>query len=282
MSVIRKLQEELDQVQTAQFVTTMLRDISATRLASIRAIYEANQAYYEQLHGLMEAVKRYAHKEGVDLEQYEPAAARVYVAVTANKRFYGSLNTDVMNVFAQRLGEHPDAAGYVIGQTGEQFVESDLSISGPIATTAFAADTATATEVRRVIEDLRSYRDVVVIHPTFINSFRQEVIETDITHQPVSDGPAPDAPSIDYLCEPELPQLLEFFRTHIRFTLFRRVLLETQVALTGARLMKMQRARERSVELVAEQQHTIHKEMSTIESMRLLETTVSFHKDSAI
>ncbi len=281
MSVIRNLQEALEQVQTAQFVTTMLRDISATRLQSIRAEFEANKAYYQQLHGLMEGVKRYARSKSIVIDMKGNDRGRIYVALTANKRFYGSLNNDVMQRLLTLLQEQPSIAGYVVGQTGQQYMDARPQQRARVSSRAFIHDEPTPLELQRFILDLQDYSDVIVIHPTFVNSFRQEVKLTDITHQP-EEATTKLIPSLEYLCEPELPELLHFFRTHIRLTLFKRVLLETRLALTGARLMKMQRARERSVELVREQQRVIHKEMSTIQSMRLLETSVSFHKESSI
>lgn len=281
MSVIRELQEQLDQVETAQFVTTMLRDISATRLQSIRAQFEINKAYYQQLHGLMEGVKRYAKMKQIDLSSAAPKRGRIYVAVTANKRFYGNLNTNVMEGLRTALEEQPTATGCVIGQTGLMYLETHPALAARMSSQVFKDDEPTAAEMHQLIQDLQDYSDVIVVHPTFINSFRQDVKQTDITHQSTEVYRTP-VPSLEYLCEPELPELLHFFRTHIRLTLFKRVMLETRVALTGARLMKMQRARERSVELVGEQQRVIHKEMSTIQSMRLLETSVSFHQDKII
>lgn len=277
MSVIRKLQAELQQVETAQFVTTMLRDISATRLASIRATFEANEAYFTELHGLMDTVKQYAAQRGIAIA--DPAQGRVYVAVTANKRFYGSLNAEVMAAWHTQYTAEADATGVVVGLTGHQWLER-LAATETVQQTRFANDTPTAAELVTLVEALEPFADVRVVHPTFINSFRQEPKTTDLTHAPVeTDTPVP---AIEYICEPELPELLAFFRTHIRLTLLRRALLETRLALTGARLMKMQRARERSVELVGEQQQTIHNEMRTIESMRLLETSMSFHRDLSL
>lgn len=281
MSVIRDLQEQLEQVQTAQFVTTMLRDISVTRLQSLRAEFETNKAYYQQLHSLMEGVKQYAKAKKIDLDAIGLNRGRIYVALTANKRFYGNLNNNVMERLHKVMYEEPSVAGYVIGQTGLQYLESHSELRTRINNRVFKDDEPTTTEVNNLINDLQDYSEVIVIHPTFVNSFRQEIKQTDITHQP-TDTIDNLVPSLEYLCEPELPELLQFFRTHIRLVLFKRAVLETRLALIGARLMKMQRARERSVELVREQRRIIHKEMSTIQSMRLLETSVSFHKDKTI
>jgi F0F1-type ATP synthase gamma subunit len=281
MSVIRKLQEELYQIQTAQFVTTMLRDISATRLQAIRAEFETNKAYYQQLHSLMEGVRRYANAKHIDVGKLGASRGRIYVAMTANKRFYGSLNNDVMNKLYSLLQSEPSISGYVIGQTGSQYLELHPAHRARISTVVFANDEPTPQETHRLIVDLEEYTEVLVIHPTFISSFRQEVKITDITHQP-EEADAVLVPSLEYLCEPDLPELLQFFRTQIMLILFKRVILETRLAFVGARLMKMQRARERSVELVRDQQRTIHKELTTIQSMRLLETSVGFHKESSL
>ena len=280
MSVIRDLQEQLQQTETTQFVTTMLRDISATRLQSIRSEYEANQAYYAELHALMELIKRYAVDQGITLPE-SANEQRVYVAVTANRRFYGNLNAHVMEVLGERLEAEPTAVGYVLGQTGQQYLENTkVDWNQSVTMAVFERDIPQPAEVRSVIAALRGYNEVVVIHPTFINSFRQEPKETDITHQPLQVSPS--KPAVDYIFEPDLPKLLRFFREQVRLVLFQRVLLETRLALTGARLMKMQRARERASTLVKQERRSIHKQISTIQSMRLLETFTGFKSERNI
>ena len=86
MSVIRELQEQLQGTQTAAFVTTMLRDISATKLQSVREEFEANRKYYEELHAMTAMVRGYAEANDIVL----PATTKseqLYIALTANKRF---------------------------------------------------------------------------------------------------------------------------------------------------------------------------------------------------
>lgn len=275
MSALNELHENLEQTRTAHFVTTMLRDISATKLRSLREEFEANQAYYLELHMLMGMVKQYAQQTGVELPTPE-TTKRVYIAFTSNRRFYGALNRSVMERFTTELQTHPTAAGYVIGQTGQTFLEQHApTLEIPVAT--FAGDIPSRREAATVIERIATYNEVMVIHPTFINSFQQQAAMTDITHVPNSEAEAP--PVLDYICEPELPELLDFFKNQIRLVLLQRVMLETQVALTGARLMKMQRARERADDLITEERQGIHKAENLIRSMRLLETFTGYTSD---
>ncbi len=284
MSVVRELQEQLQQTQTAKFVTTMLRDISATRLQSIRAEVEANQTYYQELHELMALVKQYAADNRINIELGEHE--RIYIAVTANRRFYGHVNNDVMDAFVEALQSDQAAAGYVIGATGAQYWEQERPET--TQTPSFLTpsdrsrilDVPTQTEIRNIVEAVSGYNEVVIVHPQFVNSFVQEARQTDLTHVPHTDKK--EAPSVDYIVEPDVPALLRFFRTQVRLVLFRRVVLETRLALTGARLMKMQRARERAKELEQQERRHIHKQISTIQNMRLLETFTGFVSDRTI
>lgn len=284
MSVIRELQEQLQQTQTAKFVTTMLRDISATRLQAIRAEVATNQAYYRELHELMALVKEYALNQGVNIEigEYD----RIYIAVTSNRRFYGHVNHDVMDAFVETLQADPTAAGYVIGATGGQYWEQEHPETPQTPTfltpsdSSRALDVPTQVEIRNIVEAVSGYNEVVIVHPQFVNSFVQEAQQTDLTHMPQQE-PA-SKPSVDYIVEPDVPALLRFFRTQVRLVLFRRVVLETRLALTGARLMKMQRARERAKDMERTEQRRIHKQISTVQNMRLLETFTGFVSDRTI
>ena len=278
MSAINELREGLAHTQTAQFVTTMLRDISATKLQSIRAAYEANVQYYAELHHKVSMLQNYIAVNNIGLEQGKKK--RVYVALTSNRRFYGTLNADVIKRLRTEVAADGDAATCVIvGQTGRQILQRS-PLAAEITYEAFLKDEPTPQEVERVIASLRTNDEVVVIHPTFINAFEQKAKLTDLTHVPASTTPA--VPPLDHIIEPDIPAMIEFFTTQIRFVLFGRIVLETRLALTGARLMKMQRARERAGEMLTEERRMIHKEISTMQSMRLLETFAGFHNKESV
>lgn len=279
MSAINELREILEQTQTASFVTTMLRDISATKLQSIRAEFDANEAYFLELHELMALVQTYN-------KQYQQAHGglqkpkRIYIALTSNKRFYGTLNHQIIHRLHMTLTKDPTADSIVIGQTGKQILEtSELDISPQYF--LFENDEPTPDQIFSIVQELVSYTEIFVIHPTFVSSFIQQAKSTNLTHTP-DQTPAPKHLELDYLFEPEIPKIIEFFKTQVRLVLFGRVILETRLALTGARLMKMQRARERAQELLKLQRRTIHKEISTVQSMRLLEAFAGFRSKDTL
>lgn len=278
MSAINQLREGLAHTETAQFVTTMLRDISATKLQSIRAAFEANEKYFTELHGLMGLLQTYAAEKNIVVPKAQKQ--KVLVALTSNRRFYGSLNTDVIVRLHAEVARTSNCECYVIGQTGRQIIER-MPIAVPVTYAAFDKDEPTAEEIHDIVTALQPYAEIVVVHPTYINAFQQEATVTDVTHVPTT-TPQTNAPVLEYLFEPDVPGMLNFFNVQIRFVLFDRIVLATRLALTGARLMKMQRARERAEEMLVGQRRVIHKEISTMQSMRLLETFTGFHNDNAL
>jgi F0F1-type ATP synthase gamma subunit len=239
MSAINQLREELAYTEAAQFVTTMLRDISATKLQSIRAAYEANEKYFMELHTLTQLLQDYAASKNIALPKTNKKS--VLVAVTSNRRFYGTLNDDVITRLQKSVSEEGDADCLIIGQTGLKITER-IEVDAHKTFTTFEKDEPTPEEIFAVVKDLAAYSKVQVIHPTYINAFEQNAKVTDVTHIP-EPGDVESREVLEYLFEPDIPAMIAFFTTQIRLVLFDRIILETRLALTGARLMKMQRAR---------------------------------------
>lgn len=276
MSTIAELQENLESMYTAQFVTTMLRDISANKLQEIRSEFEENSVFYGEMRDLDVLVQTYAQRNALKYSKKSDApveAKEAFVALTSNKRFFGTLNKDISDRLLDRLSKDPNCAGIVIGQTGRTYIEH-TQYESRCSFVEFEDDTPTSDEVFSLIEKLKDFTKVYMFYPTFINTFRQEVGLIDITHQPTLTES--DELTVDYIFEPDVDELLAFFETQVRLILFNRVLLETKLAQTGARLSKMQRAREEAGERVKQGRREIHKEEMVLQNMRLLETFAGF------
>jgi F-type H+-transporting ATPase subunit gamma len=281
MSAIKELQENLESTQTARFVTTMLRDISANKLQIIRAAFEKNGAFYKEMRSLDLLVQTYAERNNPsrNKKNIQKKDKDVFVALTSNKRFFGTLNKNITFRLIERLKKDPKCDAVVIGNTGRTLLEN-TEFARRCSYLSFDEDTPTSAEVLSLIQGLGDYGRIYMFYPTFINSFRQEVGLIDITYHPTI---AKDEKlEVGYIFEPDIEALLTFFETQVRLILFNRVLLETKLAQTGARLSKMQRAREEAGERLKEQRREIHKEMMALQSMHLLETFAGFGKKETI
>lgn len=282
MSVITEKKEELEDIRTAKFITGTLRDISASKIQDIRDEFQQNRTFYAEIRDLYRLVKAVARKQerkgdGAETAQNETAKEKeLLVAVTSNRRFYGTLNQDVMETFIEHA-ENSDADCMVIGETGQQyFRDSESSLYSRCETTTFANDDPTRKEMAAFLDTARSWDRVYVYYPRFVNIFEQETAVIDITHTP--DIQEVEEVDIEPIFEPELSRMLQFFEDRIRYILFQRTMLETELARTAARLIKMNTAEERASELIDDKRRELHKEKTSLSNMHLLETFAGFLK----
>jgi len=273
MSVIVSKKEELQDMRTAKFIAGALRDISAIKIRSIRESFKNNKVFYNEISELYRLIKLHAARTRYDSERnilVGTSPKVLAVAVTSNKRFYGSLNSDVLELFLEYIKEKNEADSLVIGATGKQFLSRTLYEKRSEYIT-FTDDDPTTKEVDEFLSKTQGYNKVLVFYPRFINVFKQEPMMIDITYAPETERLAEEKIE-GYIFEPELSEMVEFFETRIRHLLFKRTMLETELARTAARVTRMNSAEHKASELIEEKEHELKKEMLTLSSMRLLET----------
>lgn len=282
-NIVGDKQEQLEGLETIRFVSSTLFDVSAEKIARLRAAFERNSLFYRDISDLYESVKRTARDRG-DLPKVAPtlpasapeAGHAIYVAFTSNVRFYGSVNTNVMNVFLETLRKRP-ADAMVIGRTGKSYMES-LESAPKLRYLSFAGDEPTSEEKQRFLEQIAPYDQIYVFHPSFVNVFTQQVGMVDITHTEPVEGTVEAHEQMDYIFEPELPRILRFFETRVRYLLFERVALESELARTAARLFAMNRAQDRADEEIRIVKRSIRKEIADFNDSRLLESFSAISK----
>jgi F0F1-type ATP synthase gamma subunit len=273
MSVIDTLRMELSDLKALQTVTGAYSDISALKIAELRRAFEQNSIFYEQISQLYHSVrisavmKKYI-KEKQDVASFRPKTLRV--ALTSNHRFYGSINHDIMERFISESSSiHEDRM--VVGLTGKEYTQARTSLA-PAGILIFQHDTPPKVEVEAFLAQTAVYERIYIYYPRFINMLSQTVDRIDIAYFPKEIRQ--DYQHIDYIFEPELPKILEFFQQHIRTLLFNRVLLETQLARTAVRLLTMDTAERKSRERIGSTGTRMRKAQQSLINRRLLETFV--------
>jgi len=138
----------------------------------------------------------------------------------------------------------------------------------------FEDDSPTDEELGIFLERIKPYGRVVVFYPSFISVFKQGVKTMDITQKPEFTEDAEKEE--EYIFEPNLSEMIQFFEIQIRNLLFNRAMLETELARTAARLMRMNEAENRATDLIKEKESQLQKETMALSSIRLLETFLGY------
>ncbi len=274
MSIITEKKEELKDVQTAKFITSMLRDISAIKMRNIKNRFKKNDIFFAEISKLYNLVKlqelKQAKKNNKKKEQR--ISATLFIAITSNKHFFGLLNSNVMERFLKEI-EEKKGDNLIIGNTGKQYT-SNLKYKKKFKYMSFEDDSPTDDELSVFLERIKHYSRVIIFYPSFVSVFKQGVKTIDITQKPELTEDLKKEE--EYIFEPDLFEMIQFFEIQIRNLLFNRAMLETELARTAARLMKMNESENRATELIKEKEIQLQKETMALSSIRLLETFLGY------
>ena len=271
---------DLEDLETVQFVASAFFDVSAEKIARLRLAFEKNGIFYTDISDLYESIKHTAiNRNDIPTARSSPIR-KVYVAFTSNVRFYGSVNTDVMVAFLERMSGEEGTDAMIIGRTGKIFMEGveDQKSTTSMTYLSFEADEPTKDEMQIFLDRVASYDEVHIFYPSFVNVFTQKITSIDITHTIEKTTSLSPEEEIDYIFEPELPQIIHFFETRVRYLLFQRVALESELARTAARLFAMNRAQDRVGEEITKVRNVIRKNTESLNDLRLLESFATLSK----
>ena len=282
MSHVKEQHERIADIQVAHYIMGAMRDISAIELKQVRERYDKNTGFSNELRALYQLMWRIAEQAG-NTEAFAPSASTsgtLYVAYTTNRHFYGQLNDTVIRALVDRTGT--DDQCLVIGDTGKQLWMSRGKKRKDIKFISFADDHPTQREIVDFLSLARDHSRVFVLYPSFVTVFQQGVSMVDITFREIDHDKASDQnadSSIDFqgfLLEPDLLEMVAFFNTQVRYALFERVLLETQLSRVAARLVKMDTADQNASVLETKEQRELRRMEATLSSRRMLETLAGF------
>jgi len=275
-TIVGARRKELDDLETIRFVTSALFEVSAEKIDSLRSSFERNASFYDEIGKLYGYVKRSALTHGQLKEGTHDSPQKISVAFTSNSRFYGSVNTDVMNLFVKSM--HDTQSDYmIIGRMGEYFMRNFSELAGHASFLSFEGDDPTMEEVNAFLKKVSEYDQVYVFHSTFVNIFTQKISVLDIAHTPTPNS-SEQKESADYIFEPELPKILAFFETRVRYLLFQRIMLESELARTAARLMAMNKAQDRADGALKTLRRILKRDAATFNDARLLEAFSAISK----
>ena len=278
MSTIDEKTRQLDDIETVRFISSALFEISARQMTKLREALAENNEFYDEISKLYDVVKRSAaiqkHLKPDSNKTKESKHPSLAVAFTSNKRFYGSLNRDLVETFMKDVSGG-DIDRIVVGDTGREIIE--ITRSAPACQfLSFKQDEPTSKEAQQFLERVRSYNQVFIYYPTFVSVFLQKISKIDITHTPT----ALDASKgiVKYIFEPELSQILTFFEQRVRHLLFNRVLLETELARVSARFVAMSAAERQANKLGKILTRSIRNQKEATSNRELLEALTGITK----
>lgn len=275
MADVRELTDELAEVQTINMISGVMSDIAAQRMEELRDQFQRNRMYYDEVQALFTLIRRLMRAR-FDMDRENTTNRALAIAVTSNYRFFGGLNREVAELFLDRFDQYDDHI--VVGDTGAQHVQGSTHAEDS-EYMRFPEDAPSHQELWRLVQRFRSYDRVDVYYPRYKNPFQQQATAVDVNAMPEQEFK--DDPET-FITEPNLPLLHDFFLTQVKWLIFKRVLLETDLSRMSARLMKMHSAEETSEDMQEQLQGQIRRSRQQQRDVQLFESIIGLQQWRAL
>lgn len=275
MSNIATQRQVIRDIESVQYITGALRDISAVQLTGLRDRFLKNTLFFDELRALYRLVWRIAEVNNRVGALEQSTKGTLYIAYTTNKHFYGSLNADVIQALLRGTNAKDDVC--IIGSTGKELWRNVGKKRKGISYMSFADDMPNTDEVRELLVRIEPFAHVYIFYPGFVSVYEQKVTMLDITFRPNTKEIEKDREELpQYFLEPDLVEMFSFFNTQIRYMLFERMLLETQLSQVATRLVRMDMADRSAGDILHGERIELRRAHNTFASGRMLETVVGY------
>lgn len=272
MSNITKLKQQLEESQSLKLVTGALGEVAALKVKATREQIQHNSLFFSQIgwiyHQLkLIAAKRRQLKKKPELHTLTSNLQTVSILITSNSQFYGGLDSKLVEYFLTESKKNPTAK-IVIGITGNKLLSSEA----PKDWQEFILhqDLPSSSEMKKIVDMVKNYNQVLVYHSKFASVLDQVVTVTNVKEEETAQE-VQNLGQLDYILEPELSKMLEFFDRQILSSLLQAIFLEAQLSRTASRMVGMDQA-----ELNADKEISIEKLVLTrsrrgLQNLRTLE-----------
>lgn len=277
MPSLKQIDKIIDDGISLKTIAQAYSEISSAKLTKIRGVMENNISFAKELGEVYRVVTVEAAKRKLTLTPKIPGVA--HLLITSNFHFYGNLEKNLVQYFSTSTeslnNSHPKTPmiRIIIGKTGETLLKSSR-YSLDYKAYLLKKDLPDAAEFKFLLSLIQRYQTILIYHSRFKNVLTQIPVVSDIS-QSILQLPETDK-TIDYIFEPEIQEILNFFEGQIIQILLEQTFLESELARTAARLISMDQAEMNAEKYLKNQRKILASTKRSIQNNRLLETISTF------
>lgn len=241
---IREIEEALEEGEGLKTIAQAYSEIANLKIKKIRGLVERNRYFFQEISKVYGLIKKLAEQKKVS---YKKPRGIVSVILTSNYRFYGSINSDLIEFFISTTKK----------------INTDIILLGRAAVDYFKAnhifknyqqillkdDQPNASELTEIINLINPYNQVLIFHSRLKSLLTQKSVVTDITatsapisHLEGGPGLLPGGEQFRFIFEPELSKILAFFDSQILTLTLESTFLESELSRTASRFISMDSA----------------------------------------
>lgn len=270
MQRIKDLNDEITFYNSFDSLLKTYEEIAILKMRRNRASVINARKFMDDLYPLFEKVREiYGQKislatqqESID-EDFEMVSFSTIsrnnkdldIILTPNDRLVGDIASKTCAKFFEKHNKNNDIL--VIGKLGKKIISSS-GLSGRF----FYVDLpehSDEEEFYKIIDYVSNYSGIRIFYSKFISFISQESVGDYLLDKDVITGSSMKGEDLDeYIFEPDIDQVLNFFEIEIFFSLFKLKVFETELAKLGSRVNAMERA---SASIETESKKTLNRRL---------------------
>jgi F-type H+-transporting ATPase subunit gamma len=255
MPSLKALRKRIGTVRSTQQITKAMKMVAAAKLRRAQEAAERARPYATKLTEMFAALTAGIESEAHPLLARRPENRIDLVVLTSDRGLCGGYNANLLRFAEAFLRERSgvEAAAVAVGRKGLEYyrrrgmrlVAHRLGILTTPAP-ALAAELAEEITRRFVAEETDA---VYLVYSRFRSAI--SLVPTAVRLLPVTPPEAADGPQVDYIFEPERPELLSLLLPRYVQALITQALLEAAASEHGARMTAMDNATRNASEMIA-------------------------------
>ncbi len=272
---IQEIKQQVEEGESLQLITRVFTEISSAKLKRIRHGIEQNRAFFYDLTNIYSLINMLAVKQGIRRKPKNPRTA--VILLTSNFRFYGQVTNPLMEYFLKKT-EKKDVDRYIVGKTAHAYLES-RHYNIPFKKLVFSSDIPTMAEIQNLTNQVKDYARVYMYYSQMKSVLIQNPVDKDITQSIdplLYDNQDEHMKKIlnefDYILEPDLSIMIQFFDTQIKGLLLEHTFLESELARTASRLISMDTAQNEAKKYLSNMKDALKIQRKNITNARIIET----------
>jgi ATP synthase F1 gamma subunit len=267
MPSVKQQQQILEDSEALKGVAEAYTEISALKLQKIRSSIEANRGFFQEIAEVyhvinVEAFKHHTFKT--------PKKGTVSILLTSNSHFYGALERNLVKFFIVNTTKF-QTDRIAIGITAKEMLQA-FSYFHPYSHLVFQHDLPSAAEIRSLVATILNYEQIMVYYSRMHSVIIQEPHVVDIVQKPPEQYIQSSAKKVDYIFEPEIELMMNFFESQVTLLLMEQTFLESELARAAARLTAMDQAQLKADEAISVQKRELLSAKRSFDNIKLLET----------
>src|SRR5579859_4503221 len=251
-----KLAEEINIAKSLQLLATAYEEISVMKMRIARDSVLHTRAFLSSLTDVFVNVKssytkkllqEAGDKKNINQLQFsthKTNGKQVFVLLSAANKLYGDIVFKTFTIFKETLQKEPTADVVIVGKTGKEFY--DPIFRDKPYTNFDLPDIIPSIEVLKpILANILQYEHVTVFYGRFVNIVQQEAVASSISgDEPLEKSLQQDQETKPYnfLFEPSIDELWQFFKTQIFSSLFKQTVAEEELARLASRIKTMEQA----------------------------------------